>query len=961
VAESEHCSRRLRDDEAVIASSGRITFRLLGTLEVWTGQDWARISAAKQRALLATLLLHPGQPVSNDTLIDEIWPDGAPARATNVISVHIYHLRRLIGDPEGHVLVTRAPGYQVALQPGELDSDLFARQAAEGRHVLAGGNPEHAVSLLTAALELWRGRALGDLPRTQRITDEAGRLEEARIEAQELLAEATMACGRYAQAVPDLRRLVSECPLRESSWALLIRALFGAGRQAEALEAYELARTTIADELGVDPGPELQQLYQQILKSDGDQDAVPIAPLTLRPTVALVPAQLPAGISDFTGRSEQVEQLSGLLSGTPSASNLGAVRVALVVAAGGLGKTALAVHVAHQLAAEFPDGQLYVNLRGATQPMDPSEVLARLLRDLGADGAHIPLGEEERAAQYRTRLAGKRVLIVLDDARDAAQVRPLLPGTATCAVLVTSRNWLAELVGSLVVDLEVLTEGEASALFTRIVGESRVLAEPAATDAVLAVCGGLPLAIRIAGARLATRRNWSVSILAARLSDEQRRLDELQVGELAIRASFEVSFATLPGRADPGGVAPARAFRLLGLWTAPSISLAAASALLGVADDAVADALDVLVDAHLLEAPAPDRYRFHDLLRVYAADRARTQEPAGDRLAAVTRLLTWYLHTTEAAAVVISPQHIRVPLGSLADTIDPGSFSSLDEALAWCDSERAGLTSATRLAAAAGLHELAWKLPAAAMSFYYRRSHWDDLVTTHEAGLASARELGDRQAESWMLNNLGMAYGARHLEESVECFEQALALCRELGDLRGEARAANNLAHAHLVLGRFEQALETAQLSLVIQRHAGLPYGEGLALSEVGRCCVDLGRFADATDYLLEALRIFRGLGSRHAEADSLSDLGEAYLRLGELDQAVARLQESLAIRREIGDRQGQGETLRLLGHAQLRVGNPKQARTLFAEALRLFEELGDRAETDKTQADLAAATEDDG
>jgi DNA-binding SARP family transcriptional activator len=937
----------------VIEPSGAALFRILGPVEVWTGDGWSSIGAAKQRSVLATLLLRPGEPVSLDALIDEVWPDRAPARAANLVSVYVHHLRRLIGDADGRVLVTRAPGYQVVLGPGELDADRFARLVADGRQALASGAAERAADLLTQAIGLWRGRALADVPVTSQVAVEADGLEESRIEALELRAEAGLACGRHAEVVLELRRLLADRPLREKLWFLLMRALYGAGRQAEALEAYEQARSTIADELGVDPGAELQQLYQQILTADSEAAGTAAGPPVPAPPPA--PAQLPADIPDFTGRTGQVAQLRELLAGAAEDASPGAVRVVLVVGSGGLGKTTLAVHAAHLLAAEFPDGQLYANLHGATNPVDPAEVLARFLRDLGADAAGIPLDEEERAAQFRTRLAGRRVLIVLDDARNAEQVRPLLPGSASCAVLITARGWLPELAGRAVLDLDVLSDDEAGALFTRIVGAQRAAAEPTATGEVLAACVGLPLAIRIAGARLATRGSWTVRTLASRLSDERRRLDELRAGNLAVRASFEVSFASLPGPSAPGEVGSAQAFRLLGLWTGSSFSLAAAAALLGEPEDAAADALDVLVDAHLMESPAPDRYRFHDLLRVYAADRARTQETEPDRAAAIDRVLTWYLHTTEAAATIISAHHARVPLGPLPGGVHPLSFPALDEALAWCEAERPGLTAATRLAASSGLHEIAWKLPAAAMSFYYRRSHWGDWVATHQTGLESARVIGDRQAEAWMLNNLGMAYGDQRRQECVGYFEQALAIYREMGDPRGETRAANNVASAWFNLGRFDQALAAGLRSLEIQRTNGNRYGEGIALGVLGGSCQRLGRFGEAINHLQAALAIFRELGDRMAEADSLSDLGEAYLGLDRVSEAVDALTLSLAIWQDIGDRHGLAATLLRLGRAQQATGSAGQAYDLLSQAADLFDELGDRAQAAEARSALVA------
>jgi tetratricopeptide (TPR) repeat protein len=391
---------------------------------------------------------------------------------------------------------------------------------------------------------------------------------------------------------------------------------------------------------------------------------------------------------------------------------------------------------------------------------------------------------------------------------------------------------------------------------------------------------------------------------------------------------------------------------LLGLWTGPSIGQPAVAALLGEQEDEVAEALDVLFDAHLLESPEPYRYRFHDLLRVYAADRARTEEAEQDRTAAITRVLTWYLHTVEAAATIISAQHARVPLDPPPAGVQPLDFASLDEALAWCETERVGLAAATRLAAASGLHEIAWKLPAAAMSFYYRRSHWGDWVATHKTGLDSARAIGDLQAQAWMLNDLGMAYGVQRMPEAVDCFEQALELSTD-GDERG-ARAATNVAQAYVDLGRFDEAWSAAQRSLAIQRQQGNRYLEGVTLGILGRSSRELGRFTDAVGHLELALAIFRELGQQYGEADALTDLADALLCLDQVESAIARLRESLAIRREIGDVHGEAVTLRLLGLALDRAGEQGQARSQLTEALRLFEEVGDQTQAGEVRSALA-------
>jgi len=948
--------------------SGITRFRILGPLEFRSGEIWSGIGAPKWRALLAALLLNHGQVVSTDRLTDELWGDEPPANPANLIATYVHRLRGLIGDPDGRVLVTRAPGYQVVVGPDELDATRFARLVAAGRAALASGEAARAVELLTEALDLHRGPPLADVPSSELVATEADRLEESRLVALGLRIEAEIECGEAGGVVGELLRLTAGHPLREELWALLMRALRTAGRQAEALEAYERARRVIGDELGVDPGPGLRQLHQEILAADARPAprAVPPAPIaTAAPPAPVVPSQLPADIPDFTGRAEQVEYLCDRFADVPDGdAGPGAVVVSLVAGAGGLGKTTLAVHVAHRLRARFPDGQLYANLRGASdQPATPADVLARFLREVAVDGAAVPASEDERAALYRTRLAGRRVLVVLDDARDAAQVRPLVPGSVCCGVLITSRNLLPDLAGGRLVDLDVLDEDEARALLAEIVGADRLGAEPDATDQVLAACAGLPLAIRIAGVRLAARTGWSIQALAGRLADERRRIDEFKAGDLAVRACFQVSFDGLsaagpgrpdPGRPDPGRPDPSRAFRLLGLWHGPSISLPAVSALLAEPEDTVAESLEMLVDAHLLQSLAPDRYRFHDLLRVYAAEQAEAGETRQDRDEAVLRVLTWYLHTAEAAGRVISPQHARVPLGDG----HPLAFASLEQALDWCETERADLVAAARQAAASGLHEIAWKLPAAAMSFFYRRSHWADWVATHSSGLDSARILGDRLAEAWMLNNLGMAFGLQRKEQAIGCFADALAIYREIGDQQGQARAANNVAQACLRLSRFPEALQAARRSLAVQQQAGDRYGEGIALGNLGDACRELGRFDEAIDRLEQALVIFRELGDQHSEADSLSDLGDVYLTTGRLGEALSCLHASLAIWRANGERHGQAATLSRLGLAHQRAGRPEEARELLSEAHFILAELGDHGQAAEVNAGLAELTE---
>ena len=505
-------------------------FRLLGPLEVWAGEEWRGIGAPKWRSVLAALLINAGQIVPADVLINEVWRDAPPAKAGNLISIYVLRLRRLMGDADSTLLVTRAPGYQLRIAAGDSDAQLFETLVDQGRRALAAGDPATAASQLAEALALWRGSPLADVPATPLVEAAAERLEDLRLDAGELRVTAELDCGNHAQVIPELRRLLADHSLREGLWLLLMRALDGAGWHAEALDAYGQARTAISEELGVDPGPELRQAYAGMLAKDtsdapGSISAGTVA-ASVRPAepvaataafVAQVPAQLPTDVADFTGRSEQVKHLCDILA-SAGADDSGAVRIALVAGSGGLGKTSLAVHAAHRVRASFPDGQLYVDLLGATaHPLLPADVLARFLRDLGVSGRDIPADEDERAGRYRTVLAGRRVLVVLDNARDAAQVRPLLPGTAPCAVLITTRSRMPDLASSQLVDLNVLDDDEALVLFTKVVGDERATAEPEATAELLLACAGLPLAIRICAARLATRPGWTIRTMAGRL------------------------------------------------------------------------------------------------------------------------------------------------------------------------------------------------------------------------------------------------------------------------------------------------------------------------------------------------------------------------------------------------------------------------------------------------------------
>jgi DNA-binding SARP family transcriptional activator len=954
-------------------------FRLLGPLEIRVGEEWQGIGAPKWRSVLAALLIHPAQIVPIDVLINEVWGDAPPAKAGNLISIYVLRLRRLLGDTDSTLLVTRAPGYLLRLAPGDTDAQVFENLVREGGRAYAAGDPERAAAQLAEALALWHGSPLADVPQTSLIENEADRLDELHLDAAELRIRAELACGSHAQVIPELRRLLADHSLRENLWLLLMQALDGAGRHAEALDAYGQARNVLAEELGVDPGAELRQFYARLLAKDEeltrDTDApgsilggtvtasarptspVPAPAQAVVPRSVPAPAQLPADVADFTGREDQVRHLCDLLASGGVDADPGAVRIAMVAGSGGLGKTSLAVHAAHRVRGSFPDGQLYVDLFGATpQPLQPGDVLARFLRDLGVDGRDIPVDDAERAARYRTVLAGRRMLVVLDNARDAAQVRPLLPGTASCAVLVTTRSRMPDLASTKLVDLNVLDDDEALVLFTRVVGEERAAAEPEATAELLVACAGLPLAIRICAARLAMRSGWTIGAMASRLRDEHRRLDELRAGDMAVRASFQVSFASLPADAQADGIAAADAFRLLGLWQGPSISSAAAAALFGTSDYGAEDALEALVDAHLLESTSSDRYKFHDLLRVYSSERAVADLSGPDRDAAIGRLLRWYMRTSDAAGTAVRPHRYNIPLEPASDGPRPLSFTGADDGLSWYDDERVNLVAATRQASSASLHEVAWRLPAPLFPIFEARSNWADLVTTHRLALDSARHVGNRKGEAWVLTNLGEALGYLGDSEGIGCLEQAVAISREVGDATGESRAANNLADIYTRLGRTEEAIDLLRRGLELNRATGRRFGEGVALVNIGDALLDLDRADEALDYLQQARDIFAEVEAIDGAGYALVSLGRCYLALGRDADALDHLGQGLANHQKSGNRSRQAVALTLLGRAQARSGLPAEARESWTRAAGILDDLGDSAQAAEVRAERDSA-----
>ncbi|RSM75925.1 hypothetical protein DMH04_37080 [Kibdelosporangium aridum] len=662
------------------------------------------------------------------------------------------------------------------------------------------------------------------------------------------------------------------------------------------------------------------------------------------------PRELPNDIPRFSGRNSELERLDGLVD---------KVGVAVIDGPAGVGKTALAVHWAHGMASRFPDGQLYLNLRGFDphqRPMSPADALRKLLGALGVNAQRIPADLDEQARMFRSVVAGQRVLVVLDNARSADQVRRLLPGRSTCFVVVTSRNRLEDLIawdGAVRVNLDVLPQPDAIALVTEIVGEQRVAAEPDACAELAALCGYMPLALRIVAERGAGNDDVRLADLVSELSAEKNRvLDQLSNGDgsSAVRTVFSWSYNALHPDA-------ARLFRLLGLHPGPEMSIAAAGALANLPPTQARQLLGTLAGAHMLEEVGRDRYRLHDLLRMYAAECAEAAETEPDRDEAVRRVLNWYLYSADAAARVLAPQRRRAALPSLTGVQEPESFETYHEALTWFKAERANLVAATRQAEQAGEYAVAWKLPAALLGFFNLRKHWADWISVHKIALQATRKLGDLYAEAWTLNSLGIAYyDLRWFTKAAEYFQRALQIRREVGDRYGEGSTLDNLGNTLRKLRHFDDSIECYQRALEMFREISDRYGEGSTLRNLGGAYRGLRRLDEAVDHYRQALQIWRELHEHYGEGLTLSNLGDIHRKLGRSEQALECYERALQICRDIDNRYGEGAVLDNLGDIYEDLDRHKDAILHYNQALRISQEIGDQFAEGNTLDNLGCA-----
>jgi DNA-binding SARP family transcriptional activator/tetratricopeptide (TPR) repeat protein len=937
---------------------------VLGPVTAWYGDQELSVGQPRQQAVLGILAMRANRVISRGELVDAVWGHDPPASAEGGIYTYVAGLRRII-EPNrslrgpGRVLVSSGAGYVLHLVPGQPDAVSFEQHLGRARQLRKGGDAVGAAAELNSALALWRGIAFAGVPGPFAETERV-RLGELRSTAAEEQADVLLSLGRHEEVVPDLTAMVADHPLRERMRGLLMIALYRSGRPAEALRVFSDGRHVLAEELGIDPGADLSRIHQQVLTADPALDAADAVtapagaadPLITadepddgyrRPRHEVaglgVPAQLPLDAQGFSGRRDEL----GILQDTLSARSAGpdeTVPIVIVSGTAGIGKTALAVRFGRQVAKRFGDGQLYVNLRGldpATPPMEPAEVLRFFLDALGVPPPRIPAGTDGRAALYRSLLDGKRMLIVLDNARDVAQVRPLLPGAPGSLVVVTSRNEMTGLVaaeGAVPVTLDVLSDDEAREMLVRRLGQDRTAAEPEAADEIISSCARLPLALGIAIGRAAARPKRSLAELAAELRDARGRLDVLEADAATnVRAVFSWSYDQL---SEPA----ARMFRLLGLHPGPDISLSAAASLAGMTRAQAGAALRELTRAHMAAEYLPARFTFHDLLRAYAVDQAERHDSTDERRAAVHRVLDHYLHTAMAASQRFAPSRSALRLTSPQPGVLPADVTDKDQAMAWFDAEVAVLLALIGYADANGFDVHAWQISWALSPFFSRRGRWRDYVAAQEMALAAARRLDDTLALAHSHYLLGHAQADDDYDAAEPNVRQALEKFRKLGDRANEAFVLNGLANMLAKQDRYPEALAVALDALRMLKAVGHWWTQATLENLVGWLYAHLGQYDQALTHCQRALSLHRDSGHRGGTADTLDSLGYIYLHLGDFGPAKTHYAKAIEAYREINSPFGVGNSLAGLGDALLAEGAPSAAGAAWREAVAILDRL---------------------
>ncbi|MFJ5139765.1 BTAD domain-containing putative transcriptional regulator [Streptomyces sp. NPDC088707] len=901
-------------------------FTILGPVEVVVpGSDVPGL-APRHRAVLAYLLLHAGAAVSTDRLVDAMWGPLPPDSARAQIQTTIAAIRRMLrASGNDRMLVTRPAGYVITPEPGQLDLDEFTGLIATSS--AAPEDPVATVDRIRTALALWRGEPLADIT-AHYVQGARGRLNGQRLTAVERLAELELSLGRHDDLIDELSVHVAAHPLRERLCCRLMLALHRAGRQTDALDVARTFRSNLAEEQGLDPGHAFNKLEQDILRDAPD----------LRPPPAAAQEKprggnfLPFDVPDFTGRDGELDGLTRQWAGNSGA----VVTISAIDGMAGVGKTTLAVHAGHRLADRFPDGQLFVDLQAHTAgqvPLDSGAALEVLLGQLGVPAQQMPASVADRAALWRSELAGRRVLAVLDNALGTEQIRPLLPGASSRALLlITSRRRLTDLDGAHALSMDVLPAADAVELFTAIVGE-RAAAEPLAVLDVLQLCGFLPLAVRIAAARLHHRPRWTVAHLADRLGDQRRRLAELATSERGVAAAFTLSYQQLTPDQQ-------RMFRLLGLQPGRDIGPEAAAALAGLPLDEAEALLEDLLDAHVLSQHQLGRYTFHDLLREHALATA-AQEPSEAQSEALGRLFHHYLHTASIAIDHLYPEgknrRPRIPAP------DTPSWPPRDEAeaITWLDCERANLMATGQYAAEHDWHSHTSRLAATLHRYLLGHGHQADALALNGLALRAARLSGDTAAETRTLIDRGQVYFWWHgaFEQAAEHFRNALDLARETGDQGAMASALAALGTVFTRRRAYDRAHDHCVRALALFQELGDRGGEARCLTDLGIVHERQGRHEDAHEHHRQALHVYRETGSRIGETVVLNNIGLLYQQQGRYDEARRHHDEALDLSRRFDFPGDEAESLNALAEASRSLGDLDRAATEFDSALTLARE----------------------
>jgi DNA-binding SARP family transcriptional activator/Tfp pilus assembly protein PilF len=926
-------------------------FEVLGPLRVFDQGRPIRIGGPREQKILATLLVNVGTPVPEERLAAAVWGKDRPATVRAQLQNGIALLRRMLrAGPEGFVAIVRSgSGFAIELTGGELDSVEFDRLVADaGRDA----EPARAVELHRKALDLWRGPALDGIRDGPVLRGEAQSLDERRLACLESRIQLDLALGRHAELVGELAQLTDEYPARERLLQMRLLALYRAGRRQEALAVFAEVRARFIEETGLDPGPELDRLHRAILRADPELERLATGTTGSRDPGA--PRQLPLGAAGFVGRSGELAQLDGLLNrradGTP---------IIVISGPAGVGKTSLAVHWAHRVAHRFPDGQLYVNLRGfdpSGHVMGPAEALRSFLDGLGVAPQRIPPDLTAQANLYRSLLAGKRVLVVLDNARAAEQVRPLLPGSPTALVVVTSRDRLTPMVATDAahpVSLDLFSAEESQNLLASRLGTDRVSAERDAVDTIVASCARLPLALVIVAAR-AKQPGLALTTVATELATAHP-LEVLDAGDATsqVRSVLSWSYAAL-------GAPAARLFRLLGLHPGPDVSLAAAASLAGRPQSEVGPLLADLTRANLLSEPTPGRYSFHDLLRAYAAELTRRLDPEPERRAALRRLLDHYSHTAHAADRLLDVQRdpIPVPLVPAAPGARPEPIADHEQAMSWMQAEHRVLLAALRQAADAGFDPQAWQLAWGMFTFLNRKGHWHDMLSNSEVAVRAADRMGVPAARAYAHRQVGLSCTQiGRYADAHDHLERALAFSLDARDPVGQAITHRFLAILSWREGELPNARTHAQHALALYQAARHRRGEAFSHNAVGWYHALLGEYPQALAHCTQALGILQELGYRQGECATWDSLGYVYSHLGDLAEAARCYQRSLELYRDLGDLYRQAEVLTHLGDTQHAAADLTAARETWQRALAILTDL-DHPEADLVRAKLRQMVE---